>query len=59
MSDLNNKFNIPCDGCIHNDICGIKQYYETTTVETEHPCITVKLGCTKFINAADHRDLGR
>lgn len=57
MADLNNKYNIPCDGCAHNDICGIKGYYETTTVQTEHPYITVKLGCKRYVNASDLKKL--
>lgn len=58
MADLNNKYNIPCDGCVHTEVCGIKQFYDTTEVVTEHPCITVELGCKKYANAAEFKKAG-
>lgn len=42
------KLKVPCDDCIHKNVCNVRKNFEETKVETTHPYIIVKLECTEF-----------
>lgn len=49
---------IPCDKCIHNKVCNVREQFEETKVETTHPYIIVKLECTEFYQETRIRNGG-
>lgn len=48
MADLNNKYDIPCEKCMHTQVCGLKFKLADTKVTSEHPYVTVNIGCEQY-----------
>ena len=42
------QHNIPCDTCIHNNVCNVRKCFEETKIDTTHPYIIVELKCTEY-----------
>ena len=41
------QLKMPCDDCIHNKVCNVRECFEETKIETSHPFIIIKLDCTE------------
>jgi len=48
---------IPCESCIHNNVCNAKIYFEKTKVEATHPYVKVTLECTEFYARPHQREI--
>ena len=40
---------IPCDSCIHKNVCTVRSCFEETEIKTTHPYIKVTLDCTEYM----------
>ena len=43
------QHNIPCDTCIHNNVCNVRKCFEETKIDTTHPFVVVELKCTEYL----------
>lgn len=50
-------YDIPCESCIHNKVCGARTCFEETEVKTTHPYIKVILKCTEYMEHPRTREL--
>lgn len=40
-------YKLPCDSCIHSDVCGYKEQMKGIKIECEHPFVKVTIKCEK------------
>lgn len=49
---------MPCDTCMHQNVCNVRKKFEETEVKTTHPFIKVTLECTEYLkNPMSEKDM--
>lgn len=39
---------MPCNDCIHKNVCNVKSCFEETKFETTHPFVDIQVRCTEY-----------
>lgn len=42
------KGKMPCDNCIHKNVCNVKELFGETKFETTHPFVDIQVRCTEY-----------
>ena len=42
------KGDMPCNKCIHKNVCNVITCFEETRFETTHPFVDIKISCTEY-----------
>ena len=42
------KGDMPCNDCIHKNVCNVRTCFEETKFETTHPFVDIQVRCTEY-----------
>ena len=41
------NYKLPCDSCVHAEVCGYKEQMKSIKIECEHPFAKITIKCEK------------